>query len=108
MNIYVIYRRLPGVVSDRAYNSAVVVAPDEATARRMHPSDGSLHDEPDENNPYDNGWDQSWQDGRVVTSKHPGRDWVPPSQVGVTLLGVASDKEKETAVVLASKGSNNG
>jgi uncharacterized small protein (DUF1192 family) len=83
MNLYLIERKEDKDVGYDVYVDAVVSAPDEDTARRMHPSGGSVPDEP---------W---WE----LNEPH---DWVASlDDVVVTLIGVADAKIDKSEVIVS-------
>lgn len=102
MNLYRIYRTKR--LGYDSFSGAVVAAPDEDTARRMHPRDGSVYDAPDKSDYYFNAWDQRWDAERQameVEDRTWRADWVRPAEVGITLVGVAAEGVKQ-GVLLAS------
>ena len=99
MNLYLISR--VGNADYDEYQGAVVVAPSEDVAVRMHPSDGSLFNEPTTHKW--NGWDQCIApDGGVGIFKWPRESWPRPDGITCKLLGPASSEHTEPTVILAS------
>ena len=99
MNLYLI---LPSKrLGYDAYGGAVVAAPNEDTAARMHPSDGSFYGDPDKHSLYTDCWGQLW-DWRTNTVLYKGTvdDWCKPWEVKVEFVGVAAEGTK-CGVVLA-------
>lgn len=100
MNLY----RLKGIaVGWDTYNGAIVAAPDEATARRIHPEDGSVHGDPKSTTRI-NGWDEQLDGykGGVIRWERSYISWaVSPDDVTAEFVGVAADGI-EQGVVLAS------
>lgn len=74
------------------YDTAVVVAPDADTARRMHPSDGSVQGKPDPRSHEFNSWGERWNHFEGTAEQHyrPSGTW-PASfeEVSVSLIGLA-------------------
>ena len=103
LNLY----RIKGTASGwDTYDGAIVAAPDEATARRIHPMDGSMHGEPDrEDTFFFNGWDERWDHvtGGVEQSEYRGHvSWAEsPADVAVEHVGIAAEGV-EQGVILSS------
>lgn len=99
MNLYLIRR--VGETDYDQYEGAVVVAPSEDVALRMHPEDASVLDEPTTHK-Y-NGWNQRRnEDGAVGTWRWPTKSWPRHGGVSCKLLGPASPEYTEPTVILAS------
>ena len=100
MNLYLIRSDARGYDT---YESAVVAAPDEDTARRTHPSDGSVQGAPDPRDHGFNCWGERW-DGyaeSVEKKYNVSGTWSAPSKVTAQLVGVAAEGI-ERGVVCAS------
>lgn len=101
MNLYRITSPVRGYDT---FGGAIVAAPDEDTARRTHPRDGSVYDAPDKAYQYFNAWNQRWDarfDGVAYESVSWRDEWGRPPEVKVELIGVAKEGTKQ-GVVLAS------
>ena len=99
MNLYLISR--VGNADYDEYQGAVVVAPSEDVAVRMHPYDGALLNEPTTHR-Y-NGWSQrKGADNDVETFTWPSKSWPRPDGITCKLLGPASSEHTEPTVILAS------
>ena len=100
MNLYLITSDLTNYDT---YESAVVVAPDADTARRIHPQDGSMRGEPDPRRHTFNSWGERWDGFNNAVEKYPhGPDgtWPDPDYVEVKFIGKAVDDEPQ--VICAS------
>ena len=100
MNLYLITSDLTNYDT---YESAVVVAPDAGTARRIHPSDGGVLGAPDFRSPAFNAWGERWDVFKKEVEKYPnGPDgtWPDPDYVEVKFIGKAVDDEPK--VICAS------
>jgi hypothetical protein len=91
-----LYRITRGSLAEPAgwdeYRGAVVAAPNEGTAQRMHPEDGSVEGHPDMRSHEFNAWGERWNhfDDSVEESIHCSSSWVAPNEVHVELLGEAA------------------
>lgn len=107
MNIYLIKRT--DEASYDEYDSAVVVAPSEDIAVRMHPSDGSVLNSPTN---AETSWSSNWNGWHqrihpqsksfAETWDYPMNDWVLPDKVVCVRVGVASADHTEPTVLCAS------
>jgi len=91
MNLYRITANTRGYDT---FDSAVVAAPDEDTARRTHPSDGSVKGSPNKEQSHYNAWGERWdyRDQCVELVGYSVGSWVSdPSRVGAKLVGTAAD-----------------
>lgn len=85
------------------YDCAVVAAPDAETARRTHPSDGSVQGAPDKRDHAFNSWGERWDHYKeqVEQGYQMSGSWRDPSEVEVEFLGIA-DAKIPAGVVCAS------
>jgi hypothetical protein len=91
MNLYRIHSTARGYDT---YESAVVAAPDEETARKMHPSDGSVKGAPNKEKHHYNAWGERWdyRDQCVERVGYSSSSWISdPAKVAVELVGTAAD-----------------
>lgn len=100
MNLYLITGTARGYDT---YAGAVVAAPDEDTARRTHPSDGSVQGAPDKRDHGFNSWGERWDhyEERPEKGYVMSGTWCDPAEVTAKLVGVAADGV-EAGVVCAS------
>lgn len=100
LNLY----RIKGTASGwDTYDGAIVAAPDEATARRIHPEDGSMHGDPKSATRI-NGWDEQLDGykGGVIKWGRTYVSWAEsPADVTVEHVGVAAEGV-EQGVILSS------
>ena len=90
MNIYLVEQDVNNGYD--TYDSFVVVAENEDTAKHTSPSEFYIW--------KNEVWNFCYSDGTYEASSH--FDWCLPSDVKVTLIGEADKKYTETTVLLAS------